>query len=216
MTKTKAICLFLLGLITSGSIGLAGSNTLKGRSTIELSTGLWHESRVGNEISSAGITSTAKTSGFSGGLSYGYWIQENLSVGLSVGVLAGEATSSLSRLGVSQRSSAVIPILLGIRYYIPESSIGSPVRPFLSVGVGPFVGVEAKNELYLQQAHSETALGTKLGGGIDFLLGQLFKLGANVGYNLMTDFSTPIGARENYNGPEFSLSVGIMFGDGGE
>jgi hypothetical protein len=212
MTKTKATSLFLLLLLTSGSIVLAGSNTLKGRSTIELRIGLWHESKVGNEISTAGILSTAKTNGFLGGLSYAYWVQEDLSIGISAGALAGEATSSMSTRGISQRASAVVPVLLGLRYYVGESSTDSPVKPFLSVGLGPFIGVEAKNEPFLQESHSETALGTRLGGGIDFLVGQSFKLGASVGYDLMTDFSTPIGARRNYNGPDFSLGVGFLFG----
>jgi hypothetical protein len=212
MTKRKAASLFFLGLLTSGSIVLAGSNTLKGRSTIELSIGLWHESRVGNELSAGTIISTAKTSGVLGGLSYAYWMKEDLSVGISAGALAGEATSSVSARGVSQRASAVVPVLLGLRYYVGQSSMDSPVRPFLSVGLGPFISVEAKNEPFSQESHSETALGTRLGGGIDFLLGQSFKLGTTVGYDLMTDFSTPIGARKNYNGPHFSLSVGFVFG----
>lgn len=208
--------MFLLGFLTSGSIVLAGSNTLKGRSTIELNIGLWHESKVGNEISTTGIVSTAKTGGFVGGLSYGYWLQENLSVVLSLGLLSGEARSSVSLLGSSQRSSAVIPILLGIRYYVPKSSLRLPVLPFLSVNVGSFVGVESKSEFFSQESRSEAALGTKVGGGIDFLLGESFKLGASAGYNLMTDFSAPIGARKNYNGPELSLGFGIMFGQGSE
>jgi outer membrane protein W len=214
MRTLKSASFLLLGFVVSCSAVLAGSNSLKGRSAIDLNIGLWHESKVGNEISVAGITSTARTNGFSGGLSFGYWIEENLSVGLSVGVLSGEATSSITRLGSSQRSSTVIPILLGIKYYILESSVGSPVKPFLSIGVGSYLGFEAKNELFSQQAHTETVVGTRLGGGVDFLLGHLFKLGANAGYNLMTDFSTPVGARTNYNGPDFSLSFGIMFGEG--
>jgi hypothetical protein len=212
MTKTKATFLLLLTLLMSASIVLAGPNTLKGRSAIELSVGLWHESRVGNELSAGGIISTAKTSGFLGGLSYAYWVKEDLTIGISAGALAGEATSAVGTRGVSQRTSAVIPVLLGLRYYVGESSVDAPVRPFLSAGVGPFIGVEAKNEPFLQESHSETALGTRLGGGIDFLLGRSFKLGATVGYDLMTDFSTPIGARKNYNGPDFSLGVGFVFG----
>jgi hypothetical protein len=216
MTKAKHVCLLVLGFLVSGSVVLAGSNSLKGRSAIELSIGLWHESRVGNEMYAGGIISTAKTSGFLGGLSYAYWVKEDLSVGISAGALAGEATSSVSTHGVSQRTSAVVPVLLGLRYYLGEPSAESIVRPFLSVGLGPFIGVEAKNETFLQESHSETALGAQLGGGIDFLLSQSFKLGANAGYNLMTDFSTPVGARKNYNGPEFSLSIGIILGEGRE
>lgn len=66
MTKAKHACLLVLGFLVSGSVVLAGSNSLKGRSTIELSIGLWHESNVGSEISNLGVVSTAKTSGFLG------------------------------------------------------------------------------------------------------------------------------------------------------
>jgi hypothetical protein len=214
MKTLKSAFVLLLGFFLSGSVVLGGSNSLKGRSAIDLNLGLWHESKVGNEISMTGVASTAKTSGFLGGLSYTYWVQEDLSVGLSAGVLAGEATSSVGINGISQHTSAVISVLLGVRYYVGESSWDSPVKPFLSLGLGPFIGVEAKNDLFVQESHSETAFGTRLGGGIDFLLGQSFKLGANVGYDLMTDFSTPIGVRGNYNGPDFSLGVGFLFGGG--
>lgn len=78
------------------------------------------------------------------------------------------------------------------------------------------MGVEAKSEMLSQESRSEGAFGVRLGGGIDFLLGQSFKLGANAGYDLMTDFSKPIGARKNYSGPEFSLSFGIILGEGRE
>jgi hypothetical protein len=214
MKTLKSTFLLLFGFFLSGSVVLGGSNSLRGRSAIDLNLGLWHESKVGNEISTTGVSSIAKTSGFLGGLSYAYWVQEDLSVGLSAGVLAGEATSSVGINGTSQRTNAVVPVLLGVRYYVGESSWDSPVKPFLSLGLGPFIGVEAKNELFVQESHSEAVLGTRLGGGIDFLLGQSFKLGANLGYDLMTDFSTPIGARRNYNGPDFSLSVGFLFGGG--
>jgi hypothetical protein len=214
MKTLKSTFLLLFGFCLSGSVVLGGSNSLRGRSAIDLNLGLWHESKVGNEISTTGVSSIAKTSGFLGGLSYAYWVQEDLSVGLSAGVLAGEATSSVGINGTSQRTNAVVPVLLGVRYYVGESSWDSPVKPFLSLGLGPFIGVEAKNELFVQESHSEAVLGTRLGGGIDFLLGQSFKLGANLGYDLMTDFSTPIGARRNYNGPDFSLSVGFLFGGG--
>jgi hypothetical protein len=214
MTKSMLTFVLLLCFILSVPMAVAGDHSLKGRSSIELNIGFWHESKVGNEISTAGNVSTAKSSGFIGGLSYGHWFQEGLSVNASIGLLSGEATSSVTLSGASQRASSVIPILLGVRYYLPESSFGTPVRPFLAAAVGPFLGVESKNDFFSQESRSETALGARLGGGIDFLLGQHFKLGTTVGYNLMTDFSSPIGARKNFSGPEFTIGFGILFGGG--
>ncbi|MEK6570263.1 MAG: hypothetical protein AABZ61_02770, partial [Bacteroidota bacterium] len=198
MTKSMLTFVSLLCFILSVPMAVAGDHSLKGRSSIELNIGFWHESKVGNEISRTGILSTARSSGFIGGLSFSYWLQEELSLSASIGLLSGEATSSVTLLGVSQRTSSVVPVLLGVRYYLPESSYGTPVRPFLAAAVGPILGVESKNDFFSQESRSETALGARLGGGIDFLLGQYFKLGTTVGYNLMTDFSSPVGARKNF------------------
>ena len=212
MTKRKFTCFFLLGIFMSGLVTEAQPYTMKGRSCIELNLGLWHESKAGNESGISGMISIAKTNGFIGGLSYNYWLQEYLSVTIAAGVLAAEATSSMTLRGMSQQASSVIPILLGVRYYVPKPSTDDQARPFLAVAVGPFMGFEAENSLSRQGTRSETSLGLRLGGGIDILVSQDFKLGANVGYSLMTDYSTPIGARRNYNGPDFSLGFGIIFG----
>jgi hypothetical protein len=195
---------------------------LNGRSCIELSVGsaFWSQSSVSQSISVSGVRTTAKSGGLSGALSYSYWLQEDLSIHLSMGMFVGEASSSVDYSGVSQRASIVVPILLGLKYYLPAPSPDSRVRSYLSGAVGPFIGFEGKNnEGWLgisQEAHSETALGARIGGGIDFLVGRTFKLGVNVGYNLMTDFANPIGARKNFNGPDFSLGFGIVFGSGVE
>lgn len=212
MTKTKFTCFLFLGFLFSVLMAQSQPYSLKGRSCIELNLGLWHESSAGNESAFTGMTSTAKTNGFIGGLTYNYWLHEYLSVSVTAGVLAGEATSTMSLRGMSQEASSVIPILLGVRYYVPKPSTDDQARPFLAVAVGPFMGFEAENSLSRQGTRSETSLGLRLGGGIDILVSQNFKLGANVGYSVMTDYSTPIGARRNYNGPDFSLGFGFIFG----
>jgi hypothetical protein len=102
-------------------------------------------------------------------------------------------------------------LLLGIRFYVPDPESSDNVRPFLSAAVGTYFGSEAKNTLLSQQAYTETTFGGCLGVGIDFFLGNHFKLGANVGYHLMADFETAIGARKNYNGADFSLGAGYIF-----
>jgi hypothetical protein len=130
---------------------------------------------------------------------------------LSAGFLAGEASSTSGTFGVTQQSSAIVPFLLGLRYYVPDPGPDDAVRPFLSAAIGTFVGMEAKNTVLVQEARSEAVLGGRAGGGIDFLLSNHFKLGANAGYNLVSDFSTPIGARSNSSGADFSIGFGYIF-----
>lgn len=64
------------------------------------------------------------------------------------------------------------------------------------------------------EARSETALGSRLAVGVDLSLFRWFKLGFAGGYHFVTDFENRIGSEKNYSGPEFSLSLGIVFGKG--
>jgi len=59
---------------------------------------------------------------------------------------------------------------------------------------------------------SETALGARLGLGMDFFLGKLFTFGVGLGYHWVSEFENPIGSEKDYSSPEFSLSFGIAFG----
>jgi len=216
MRRTSICSLSLFFYLYITSVALGQSYSLEGRSSLDLNLGLWHESRAANELTLPGVRSSAKSNGFIGGIAFSHWLKENLAMTVEFGVLFGEASSTVNISGVSQRSSSVVPLLLGIKYYVPEPEMKSSVRPFLSLAAGPYMGFEAENTVLVQENRSETALGMRLGGGIDFLLSRHWKLGVDLGYNLMADYSTPIGARKNYNGPDFSLGFGFVFGRGSE
>jgi hypothetical protein len=193
------------------SVSVAQDLSLKGRSAIELSLGFWGGAKASNTVGLTGIRSEAGTNGLAGGLGYSYWLQEHLSLTVSASLLSGQASTTVSISNVTQQASAVIPLLLGVRFYVPDPETGENVRPFLSAAVGTYFGSEATNALFSQQAHVETAIGGRLGVGIDFFLGNHFKLGANLGYHLMTDFETAVGGRKNYNGADFSMGTGYIF-----
>lgn len=151
------------------------------------------------------------TSGFSSNLLYGYSTRENLALTLSAGFLGGKASSTVTSTGSEQRASSVVPILVGIRYYIADPGTEDFVRLFLSTAVGSFFGFEASSTMLRQEARSESTFGGKVGAGIDFFLSSHFKLVAAAAYNAMLDFKTPIGARANYNGGDFSVGFGYVF-----
>jgi hypothetical protein len=62
------------------------------------------------------------------------------------------------------------------------------------------------------ESYSETAIGSRLGIGLDLILAKRFTLGAGLGYHFVSDFEKRIGSEENHSSPEFSLSFGIVFG----
>lgn len=173
------------------------------------------------------VETSARDNGAFFALRYGYWLQENLSVNLSLGMMAVEADSRAGiatdsrmwSLGVSQHSVAVVPLLLGLRYYIPPPAPDTPVRPYVAAGTGVYLGYEARNEVglrMLQESRTLTAAGGHLGGGIDIQAGRHVMVGVNAGYHFVTDFTEPLGGRENYSGPEFGIGISWLFGKGVE
>lgn len=187
---------------------------LKDRSVLEINVGICGGSEVSNTIGFSGIQSTANTSPFVGNIVYSYGLRENAAVTLSAGVLTAGASANVVGLGVSQQAGTVIPILIGMRYYVPFPEPEARVRPFLSLGIGTYLGYEQNSSVGLsvvQESHSESAFGGRVGAGIDFYVSHYFKLVANAGYNLMSDFSSAVTGRDNFNGGDFSLGVGYAF-----
>jgi hypothetical protein len=185
--------------------------SLKGRSCLEVNFGAWLGSTVSNAVTTGGVEAEVKAGAFVGGIQFSHWMQEYLAVTLSGGLLEGKVSSTVNITSVSQHVSSVSPLLLGVRYYAFEEAANGEVRPYLSAAVGPYIGSEVSNTILTQGSRTEAAFGGRLGAGIDFFAGYHFKFGANAGYNLMTDFSAPIGARSNYNGGDFVLGFGYVF-----
>jgi len=99
----------------------------------------------------------------------------------------------------------------GLKYYFTEMVGGNSFRPYLYGSAGVLIGSETGVDIFSIEAHTESAIGVNIGVGTDIILGSLIKLHTDIGYNLFTDFETPIGNRTNYNGPEFSFGFGFMF-----
>jgi hypothetical protein len=130
---------------------------------------------------------------------------------MSIGFLAGEATSTVNFSGINQHASIIVPVLIGVNYYLFNPAQEDAVRPFVSAAIGPYIGSESKNTVLSHNTHSETTFGGRFGAGIDFLLGDHFKLGAGVAYNVMMEFRNTIGAKSNYNGVDGLIAVGYLF-----
>ncbi len=210
----KKLMLVVLLFATAALLSPAARSqepVLKGRSGLELNFGLWTGPNTSIAVGVQGVGVDVKSGAFAGGILFAHWVQEYLSVTMSAGLLAGRASSTVSILNVSQKVSSVIPVLLGVRYYALGSAAGERVRPYLSAGVGLYAGSEVKNSILSHEARTETAFGGRAGAGLDFFLGDHFKLGASAGYHLMSDFDTSIGGRKNYNGGDFTIGVGYVF-----
>lgn len=196
----------------------AQAGALEKRSRVELRVGLWNQqSHTATRIGVGGVETTAGSEGTIVALTCAHWMQENLAVAFSFAVLTAEASTRVGSSGVSTHSVSVIPVMLGVRYYLPRSTYRTSWRPYLAASVGPYVGVEAKTEVgwqVVEESRTEASFGGHLGGGLDIQLSRSLMMGANVGYNLMTDFSDSLGGRKNYSGPEFGIGISFLFGRG--
>ncbi len=206
--KSIPIVIFLTLIGTSV---MAQDFTLKDRSVLELNMGLWGQSKASSTTSAFGTKAEARTSAFVGGILYAYGLQEQVAVTLSAGLLSAQGSTNASAQGFNQQGSVVMPFLIGVRYYVPTPEPGAKVRPFLSLAAGSYIGLEGSNTALSQESQTESTFGGRVGLGIDIYMSNYVKLVANAGYNFMSDFSTPIGARSNYNGGEMSLGIGYAF-----
>lgn len=205
---------FLLLLLLGTSDPLPAQE-LDGRSRIALLVGFGFRSESSVGVSAGGVETVAGGSGVLGGLGWTRWLDEGRAVTLSASVISVDSSVRTGVSGSHVRSAQVIPLMVGLAWYLPvEPDTG--VRPFGAVEVGPVLGVESRvssgvvNEV---GSYTRGAFGGRLGVGVDFLWGHRFTVGLGGGYRVMTDFSDPVGGRRNHSAPDFTLSLGLLFGE---
>ncbi len=192
---------------------------LRGKHTVELSLGLLSQVSVENEISTGSATMTSEASGFVGSIGYSYWFTDEWAINLSIGVANADASTSMSGSDFSVGSAVVIPLDFGMKYKPLGLAIGDALRPYVDAAVGPYFGFASDVRAGTTtgtESYSQTALGARVGVGLDLSLGRRFMLGFGVGYRFVSDFERRIGSEKNYSSPEFSLSLGVLIGKGKE
>ncbi|MGB2697509.1 MAG: outer membrane beta-barrel protein [Candidatus Zixiibacteriota bacterium] len=190
------------------------SNSLRGKHSIAVSAGILGGVTVENEVSAGGEITSVVGNEFLGSIAYTYWLENGLGVNFSIGLLSLDVTNSVQGSEVFTETATVVPLLFGVKYQPFRLTDTDVLRPYVAASVGPFfgtatisrAGVNTETEVY-----SETALGSRLGVGVDLLLSKWFTLGVGASYYLVSDFEKSIGSEKNYSGPEFSLSFGVVF-----
>jgi len=177
------------------------------RHSIDLRISFWNNSQSNVSVGVTGVSVDAGTGGISGRIMYNYYFNDEYAFNFSAGAMATEVKVRT----LSNYTSTVVPIMMGMKYFFIGSSEEGLFRPYLSGSMGVLFGTESNVEVLSVQSHTESAMGLYAGFGSDFILGSLIKLHADVGYNLYTDFTEEIGSRKNYSGPEFSFGIGFMF-----
>ena len=216
MTTMRTTVLLCFLLLAAPEMICAGE--MERRSRIELRMGLRnHGGTTGatTSVGPLGVETTAGANDVSFSLGYSQWLRGNVAGHATLGVLSVEASSRAGPLGVSQQAAVICPMIVGMRYYPRKLSLDTTFRPFLTAGIGLVTGIQSGSDVGLQVVQESGAMstfGSRAGVGFDLGMGGSFVAIADLGYNLMTDFSDEIGGRRNYSGLEFGLGIGWQFG----
>jgi len=146
-------------------------------------------------------------------LSYSYWTHEQLAPEVTVRVLVAEATSSSSfyYYDYEEHNVVITSVMFGARMY--PLNTDSPLRPYVTAGIGPYIGVDDRKERNPRWTKTTTVLST-FGGyagiGVDVQMGRHLMLDVHTGYNLMADFEEPLGGDENFSGVEFGAGISLL------
>jgi hypothetical protein len=226
MRSRVLCCGVMLGVLGMLLSGYASAVTFKhkaraqqeyqllGRSMVEIRFGMRGEDDNGDDFWRTGVKNSSGTDNFIFSIGVGRWVQENLAVTAMMSVLEAETVHHVGDFGVTNESIGVVSLYMGMRYYFHDSHPAVPVYPYFSVAMGPVIGGSDLNDVdgrILNESTTLAAFGAYFGGGLDIAFSRRLMLGMNAGYNAMTDFSRPVGHRSNYSGPEFGISLGILF-----
>lgn len=189
-------------LRTTGAAGVAG------RSGLSLRLGTWGQ-QGGDPLPDAAVINI-RTQGSTIGLGYAYWLREDLALTLTASALAADVA-----IGAGVRTRTVVAALVGVRKYLSEGGPGAALRPYLTGGVGPYIGQEAGVRVargLLLDERIVTVPGGHLGVGVDVAISRSLRLGVQGGYHVTASYSSALSDDNDYNGAEIGVEVGWIFG----
>ncbi len=190
--------------------------SLRGRQRVELSVGWWSAGPSSQYDTGELLDIRVESWDILFGLGYSRWLHEDLSLGLNLSVLGGEASTGTG-IGVSTRSLSLISLMINARKYLPESTLQSEIRPYLLFGAGTYIASISQTSVDTQistEVGTMGAIAGQLGIGIDMQVSRHFMLDTRLAYNLVSDFEEPFAGRTNYSGLEFNVGLSLLFGKG--
>lgn len=156
------------------------------------------------------------SNGFLGGVSYSYFLKEHIALNFTAGLMNANVNVEASIGSVSAVESKVLFALFGGKYYFPKSTYNKNIRPYVKAAVGNFSGSQSGTQITIlginDISRTKNAIGSHLGGGIEYFISNKILAGISLGYNMMADFDKPIGGSDNYSGPEFSFCISALLG----
>lgn len=104
----------------------------------------------------------------------------------------------------SKQSIYLIPFLADLKYFLIS---GSRICPYVSYGVGAFIGAGSASRLFSFGKNSQQiGYGLNLGTGFDFLVTRHIAIGLEFRYHYLK-FSEVLVFTDDYSGPKINLTI---------
>jgi len=214
MKRMLILFMGILTLLVSVAMN-ANSGSLKNRSGIEIGFGFREDSGFQNEHYVFDVVNHTSIENMTFSIGFNHWVEENAAFNLSISVIDSENRTGIDDFGVYDYNYAVVPIMAGFKFYPNQNNNRSNFRPFISMAMGPVIRSQnynyAGSHVY-NETYTETVFGGKVGAGVDIIMGKHMILGFDGAYNHYSDFENQFGLENIYNGPEFGIRFGFVFG----
>ncbi len=208
--KIKTFSLVLMASLFAAQVSFAGG--LSRSTRISAKVGMMNKAEASSSVSAAGtVKNSYEGEGAFASVELGRHVAAGLWGDLLLGMHALEAKSEVNFWGTTNHAVAIMPIMLGLRTYIFHA-LDTGFQPYFLAAGGPVIGMEATQKVGLvtvNESHTETTVGAKLGAGVNMLLTNWFSIDVSGGYMFMSDFSAPLNGTENFGG--WNASFGISF-----
>lgn len=202
----------LMVLVATDAAAVDAEFSVANRHRIEFGVGYWDSGYRQSSSRSFPGWESSQAENLVARFSYSYWTTERIAPSLTFKVLVAQATSnSKFYYEWEERYVVVNAVMIGARFY-PFASL-APLRPYISVGVGPYIGVDDRKHRDFRWENHTTVLGTfggHVGIGIDLQMGRHVMLGLHTGYNLMADFEEPLAGEDNFGGVEVGAGISLL------
>ena len=183
------------------------SNSKLRTHSIDLRISYVNQNRSDVQVNTGPVSVDAGTGGIAGKIIYNYYPDYDYSFFFGVGGM----TPKVSVDNISEHTSTVGSIIVGMKYFPFKSIQDETIRPYLGSGMQMLLGTESSVEILNVGSHTESAMGVYGAIGSELLISSRIKLLTEMGYNLVTDFTVEIGNKKNYSGFEFAFGLGFMF-----
>jgi hypothetical protein len=183
----------------------ADTLSLLGRSTIAVGIGL-----TGARDVNAGVADArTHTSGQIGSFAFTHWVRPGVAVQFSTAVLNADVQASAG----ATHSNAVIPLLFGLSVSPASLALSAAVRPYTSVGVGPYIHMITDASWASSSMTMEMAPGARVATGVNWFMSRHIMLNIEGDYHAVGNVAHPDALTSKPSG--FGASLGFGFAWGG-